>query len=107
MTTPNPRVPNPFGGRGPLTRRQLIVRAGVLGAAGISLPSLLSACGGGSDDDASETSGTGSSPGGGGGNTLYFENWPAYIDPTEDGLTGTVDRFVAATGIDMKYTEDR
>ncbi len=47
----------------------------------------------------------GSSPGGGGGNSLYFENWPAYIDPTEDGLTGTVDRFVEATGIDMKYTE--
>ena len=111
MTSPNPRVPNPFGGRGPLTRRQLIIRAGVLGAAGISLPSLLSACGGGSDDATSEagsspsTAGGGSSPGGGGGNSLYFENWPLYIDPTEDGLTGTVDRFVAATGIDMKYTE--
>ena len=50
--------------------------------------------------------GGGSSPaGGGGGNSLYFENWPAYIDPTEDGLTGTVDRFVEATGIDMQYTE--
>jgi len=36
---------------------------------------------------------------------LFFENWPSYIDPTEDGLTGTVDRFMEATGIDMRYTE--
>ena len=88
---PQPSSPNPFGGRAPLSRRQLITRAGVLGAAGISLPSLLAACGGGSDDDAAQsgsspgTAGSGSSPGGGGGNSLYFENWPAYIDPTEDG----------------------
>ncbi len=116
MTTPNPRIPNPFLGPSSLSRRQLIKRAGVLGAAGLSLPAFLAACGGSSDDDASSgTSATGSSPGtaaasgsspgGGGGDSLYFENWPAYIDPTEDGLTGTVDRFVAATGIDMKYTE--
>jgi spermidine/putrescine transport system substrate-binding protein len=85
----------------------------VLGAAGISLPALLSACGG-SDDESSGTAGSGSSPGtagsgsspgGGGGNSLYFENWPAYIDPTEDGVPGTVDRFVEATGIDLQYTE--
>ena len=96
----------------PLSRRQLIVRAGVLGAAGISLPSFLAACG--SDDDSSSgsspgsapgTAGGGTSPAGGGGNSLYFENWPAYIDPTEDGVPGTVDRFVEATGIDMQYTE--
>ena len=36
---------------------------------------------------------------------MFFENWPAYIDPTEDGATGTVDRFIEATGIDMRYTE--
>jgi spermidine/putrescine transport system substrate-binding protein len=115
MTARNPRVPNPFVRTGtPLTRRQLITRAGMLGAAGISLPSFLAACGGSDDEGSSETAGSGSapgtassgsSPGGGGGNSLYFENWPAYIDPTEDGLTGTVDRFVAATGIDMQYTE--
>ena len=112
MTTPNPRVPNPFVGRSPLSRRQLIKRAGVLGAAGLSLPAILAACGGSDGDASSGTTGStpdtasgGSSPAGGGGNSLYFENWPAYIDPTEDGLTGTVDRFVAATGVDMKYTE--
>ena len=94
----------------PLSRRQLIVRAGAFGAAGLSLPSLLAACG--DDDDSSSggstpsTSGSGgSTPGGGGGNELFFENWPAYIDPTEEGATGTVDRFKEATGIDMRYSE--
>jgi spermidine/putrescine transport system substrate-binding protein len=110
MTT---RRPNPFTSRSGLTRRQLLARAGALGAAGISLPAILAACG--SDDDSgSGSSGstpgttggtTGGTSGGGGGDTLFFENWPAYIDPTEDGATGTVDRFIAATGIDMRYTE--
>lgn len=92
-----------------LTRRQLLARAGALGAAGMSLPALLAACGG-SDDDGDGGS-TGSSPagggggGGGGGNSLFFENWPSYIDPTEDGATGTVDRFIAASGVDMRYSE--
>ena len=78
----------------------------------MTLPAFLAACGGGSDGDsgsagstpASGTSG-GTSGGGGGGGSLFFENWPAYIDLTEDGATGTVDRFMEATGIDMRYTE--
>jgi spermidine/putrescine transport system substrate-binding protein len=101
---------NPFTGRSALTRRQLLIRAGALGAAGVSLPAILAACG--SDGDSGSSAGstpatsTGtSSGGGGGGGSLFFENWPAYIDPTEDGLTGTVDRFTEATGIDMRYTE--
>jgi spermidine/putrescine transport system substrate-binding protein len=111
----NPRQ-NPFTAhvatsRSGLTRRQLLARAGALGAAGISLPALLAACG--SDGESGSAGSTpGSSPGttaaGGGGaagGSLFFENWPAYIDPTEDGLTGTVDRFMEATGIDMRYTE--
>jgi spermidine/putrescine transport system substrate-binding protein len=109
MTTPrsNP-FRSPFGRSG-LTRRQLLARAGALGAAGVSLPALLAACGSDSDSDSGSagtspaTSGTTAASGGGGG--LFFENWPAYIDPTEDGLTGTVDRFIEATGIDMRYTE--
>jgi len=71
-----------------MSRRQLLLRAGALGAAGVSLPALLAACGGDSESG-----------------TLFFENWPSYIDPTEDGATGTVDRFMEATGIDMRYTE--
>jgi spermidine/putrescine transport system substrate-binding protein len=109
-----------------LSRRQFVLRSGALGAAGLSLPSLLAACGG--DDDgsgegttpgSSGTAGTaagttgGTSPAtsgapaasGGGGNQLFFENWPAYIDPTKKGKEGTVDRFIEATGIEMRYTE--
>jgi len=109
MTTPRP---NPFrvpAGRSAMSRRQLLLRAGALGAAGVSLPTLLAACGGDSESGAT-TPGTsgGTTPGTAGGaatGTLFFENWPSYIDPTEDGLTGTVDRFMEATGIDMRYTE--
>jgi spermidine/putrescine transport system substrate-binding protein len=113
MTPRNPRVPSPFGGaRAPLSRRQLLIRAGALGAAGISLPSLLAACGGGSDSNSSSASasdtasaGSAAAASGGSGGDLYFENWPLYIDPTDGATKGTVDRFMAATGIKMKYTE--
>jgi spermidine/putrescine transport system substrate-binding protein len=71
-----------------LTRRQFLIRSGLVGAAGLTLPQFLAACGGG-----------------GGDKTLVFDNWPAYIDPTEDGTTGTVERFEKATGIDLTYTE--
>jgi spermidine/putrescine transport system substrate-binding protein len=97
-----------------LSRRQFFLRSGALGAAGLSLPAWLAACG--DDDDAStDTGGPASTPAagtspatapaGGGDGSLFFENWPAYIDPTEEGATGTVDRFTAATGIGMRYTE--
>ncbi|MDQ3737537.1 MAG: spermidine/putrescine ABC transporter substrate-binding protein [Actinomycetota bacterium] len=93
------------------TRRQFIRRTGMLGAAGLSLPTILAACG--DDDDASDTAGdsrrgtnSGSSAStGGGGKRLFFENWPEYIDPTEDGDQGTVDRFMELTGIRMRYTD--
>ncbi len=106
------RVPAPLSGaRLPLTRRQLLMRAGALGAAGVSLPALLAACGSDGDSGSSSsgsspgTAGSGSAPAGGGGTSLFFENWPAYVDPTEDGLTGTVDRFIADSGIEMRYEE--
>ena len=65
------------------------MRSGALGVAGLSLPALLAACGGG----------------GGGGNALVFDNWPLYIDPSEDGLVGSVERFAQASGVDLTYTE--
>ena len=77
-----------------MTRRQLLARAGLIGAAGIALPGLL-----GPRASAARRVASGD------GGELYFENWPEYIDPTEDGVVGTVDRFVEATGIDMTYTE--
>ncbi len=110
MTTPGNDLP---AQRSVMSRRRLLARAGALGAAGFSLPALLAACGG--DDDGGTTTAagdtTGSTAGGdaggseGGGNSLYFENWPEYIDPTEDGLVGTVERFMEASGIDMTYAE--
>lgn len=100
------RRPTP---RQALTRRQLLARAGYLGAAGVSLPALLAACGGDDGGSSAPTTAAGGSdttaPSGGGGDSLFFENWPAYIDPTEDGEIGTVDRFREATGIDLRYTE--
>ena len=77
----------------PLTRRELLGRIGVLGAAGVVGPGLLAACG--SDDDG----GTGGSGGGGDSKALWFENWPAYIDEE------TVELFKTASGIDFRYTE--
>ncbi|MDQ3468888.1 MAG: spermidine/putrescine ABC transporter substrate-binding protein [Actinomycetota bacterium] len=100
--------------RGPFNRRQFIRRTGAFGAAGLSLPAILAACGGDDDEASGTTAGgapatsggtSGASAPGGGGGELFFENWPEYIDPTEDGVVGTVDRFTEATGIAMRYTD--
>jgi len=89
--------------RSGLTRRQFIGRAGVATGAIVLTPTLLAACGGDDDDvEANE----GGDNGGGGANRLVISNWPLYIDPTEDGVTGSVDLFKEETGIDLKYTED-
>jgi spermidine/putrescine transport system substrate-binding protein len=73
---------------GKLNRRQFLIRSGVAGAGALSLPALLAACGG--SDGGS---------GGGGDGSLFFENWPEYIDEE------TVALFAAASGIDFKYTD--
>ncbi len=66
------------------SRREFLVRSGLLGAGALSLPALLAACGGES------SSGT---------NTLSFDNWPLYIDEE------TVDLFKSESGINFSYTE--
>ena len=76
------------------SRRELLIRSGVLGAAGLSLPAILAACGG--DDGGS---------GGGGAGELLIENWPEYIDLTEGDVLGTIDRFIAASGVKTSYSE--
>ncbi|MGE0863230.1 MAG: PotD/PotF family extracellular solute-binding protein [Vicinamibacterales bacterium] len=76
-------------GRNAITRRQFVRQAGALGAGGLSLAGLVAGCGRQSDNP----------------NSLVVDNWPAYIDQTTDGVTGTADRFRAATGIDLRYTE--
>lgn len=76
-------------GRTAITRRQFVRRAGALGAGGLSLAGFAAACGTEPDNP----------------NRLHVDNWPAYIDQTSDGVAGTADRFRAATGIDLRYTE--
>ena len=75
------------------TRRELLRRTGALGVAGLSLPAILAACGGGDGGTSS------------GALTLDMVNWPLYIDPTEGDVLGTVDRFMAASGVAMTYNE--
>ena len=87
--------------RPPLTRRQFLGRAGAFAGAVAIGPSVLSACGG-DDDDGGASGGNGGS----GGNRLVISNWPLYIDPTEGGVTGSVDLFREETGIDISYSED-
>lgn len=73
--------------RSALSRREFLIRSGALGVAGVSLPALLAACGGGDES------------------ALLFDNWPLYIDPSEDGAIGSVERFSKASGVKMTYTE--
>ncbi len=80
------------------TRRQFIGRGG-LALGGLALgPAFLAACG--EDTDSSTKSGSSSGgSAGSGAKSLYFENWPAYIDEETAAL------FAKASGIDFKYTE--
>lgn len=82
-----------------LTRRHFLGAAGALGAGGLALPSFLGG------RLAGATTPRSTPPAQGEGGSLWFDNWPEYIDLTEDGYVGTVDRFMQATGIDMTYTE--
>jgi spermidine/putrescine transport system ATP-binding protein len=86
-------------------RRALIAGGAVAGAA-VVVGGVLAVTGdtsGGSDD-----SGGGGAAGGVGTGTdeVRILNWQSYIDPTEDGAVGTVDRFQEATGIEVTYSED-
>ncbi len=68
------------------SRREFLIRSGVVGVGAVSLPAILSACGGGGGSSQAT-------------NTLYFENWPGYMD------SETVALFKKETGIDFTYTE--
>lgn len=99
MTRPSPRRPRPL-----LTRRQLLQRAGLVGAAGLAAPGLLAGSASAAKHGAVRPLPR-RRPTSGEGGELFFENWPEYIDLTEGDSVGTVDRFVEATGIDMTYTD--
>lgn len=117
-----PRASTPASTPSQLSRRRFLLRSGLLGAAGLTLPQFLAACGGSSSSGTASTGGSTGTTGAsattsassgtqsattasGGGSGFFFDNWPAYIDPTEDGKQGTVDRFIAETKIEMTYGE--
>ncbi len=83
-----------------MDRRQFLIKSGLLGAAGLSLPAFLAACGG--DDGGSGSTDTSASGGtaGGGSEELRILNWQAYIDEE------TVPAFEAASGVSVTYSED-
>jgi spermidine/putrescine transport system substrate-binding protein len=84
-----------------LTRRQLLERA-ALGGAAITVPGLLAACGG-----------TSTKVGGGGttvanklAKTLHFSNWTLYIDNKPGGRHPSLDQFQKKYGVHVAYNED-
>jgi spermidine/putrescine transport system substrate-binding protein len=84
-----------------LTRRQLLERA-ALGGAAITVPGLLAACGGTT------------TKGGGGGTTvahklaktLHFSNWTLYIDNKPGNRHPSLDQFQKKYGVHVAYNED-
>jgi spermidine/putrescine transport system substrate-binding protein len=89
-----------------LTRRGFLRAAGV-GAAGISMASLLAACGGTTGD--AETWDPAKVFSGQPDDTLNFANWPLYIDKAKDAQGNvyypSLEKFNEETGIDVTYKE--
>jgi spermidine/putrescine transport system substrate-binding protein len=75
-------------------RRQFLRRMGLATAGALIAPPLLQAC-------------RGADPGGGAAaGELVISNFPLYIDSDEPGAPGSVARFSADTGIQLRYLED-
>jgi len=93
----------------PLTRRDLLERA-ALGGAALTVPGLLAACGG---SGGIEGSGATTAAGTAGpadttlAGTLRMSNWPLYIDIDEKTKKRpTLDQFTEETGVKVDYIED-
>ena len=90
----------------PLTRRDLLQRAAVGGAA-LSLPSLLAACGGGSGIEGAATGGASTEVSRELASTLRISNWPLYIDIDEKTKKRpTLQQFQEEFGVSVSYVED-
>jgi spermidine/putrescine transport system substrate-binding protein len=81
-----------------LTRRQLLERAAVGGAA-ITVPGILAACGGTSKKAGGGTSSPKLAK------TLHFSNWPYYIDTKGQTFPSLV-QFQKKTGVHVDYVQD-
>jgi spermidine/putrescine transport system substrate-binding protein len=77
------------------TRRTFLRRSLLAATAAVAGPSLLAACGRRAPDS-----------GAAGERRLVISNYPIYIDPSEDGVPGSVERFRKQTGIAVTYRED-
>jgi spermidine/putrescine transport system ATP-binding protein len=102
VTKPSDTAPPPERRLG---RRALIVGGAVAGTAAV-IGGVLAVTGGssggsGDDEDSAAAGGIGT-----GTDEVRILNWQAYIDPTEEGATGTIDRFAEETGIAVTYDED-
>ncbi len=84
-----------------LSRRDLIVRGGALGATGLSLPALLAACGGSETASTTTVPGTSVTTGADGSITVF--NWPLYIENDDASTSPTLKAFTAATGTKVDY----
>jgi spermidine/putrescine transport system substrate-binding protein len=85
-----------------LTRRQLLERA-ALGGAAITVPGLLAACGG-SSTKAGGAASTGQQKL---ASTLHFSNWTLYIDVNNKTKAHpSLDAFEKKTGVHVDYVED-
>jgi spermidine/putrescine transport system substrate-binding protein len=89
----------------PITRRQLLRRAAVGGAA-LSLPSLLAACGGSGISGQSNAGGASTEVKQQLADRLTISNWPLYIDSEKGNKRPTIDDFTKATGVQVRYIED-
>lgn len=92
-----------------LTRRQLLERA-ALGGAALSVPGFLAACGGsGGIEGASTTTGTaaGTTSAKELASKLTISNWTLYIDVDEEtNERPTLNQFEEETGVEVDYIED-
>ncbi len=96
--------PPPSMGRRKLLIGGGVVAAGALGA--VALSSIGSSGGGGGSGGTTEAGGGEVGAGlGNGASELKIINWTEYIDITEDGEVGTIDRFQDETGINTTYSE--
>jgi spermidine/putrescine transport system substrate-binding protein len=91
----------------PITRRELLRRA-ALGGAALGVPSLLAACGGdGIEGQAGQETEPTTSIRRELADTLVFANWPFYIDVSEDGKRRpTLEQFTRETGVRVRYIEE-
>ena len=89
-----------------LTRRRLFRRAGA-GALGLGFAGYLAACGGGNGIEGGQgKADTTAIPKGQISKTLYFANWPLYIDDLPGNRHPTLDDFQKKYGTRVKYVEE-